>query len=59
MSIFKLRIVFRWFESAEHELDAADVNLGLAGLGEALILLGVDAIASQPGEGAFDHPTLG
>src|SRR5262245_36462962 len=57
--ISKLHRVSLWLKAFYHEVDHADIDHGLTGLGQPLIVLAVDAAAAQPSEGPFCHPTLG
>ena len=46
-------------EAAGDEADASDHEPGFGTCGGGLEVLGETAAASEPGEGALDHPALG
>lgn len=52
-----LRVVSNSCESAQHELDHGQLEIGQGGVGKTLEVLGEAAVATHPGEGALDHPT--
>ncbi len=48
-----------WFQSSGHQMDETDTGHGFTGRRQDLIVLARTAATHQPGETAFDHPTLG
>src|SRR5882672_2462680 len=58
-AVLKLGNVQRRCESAQHEVDRADLDHRLTGVGASFVVSAVASVASVPTEGAFGNPTLG
>jgi hypothetical protein len=46
-------------ETFEHKANHSQIDHGFAGLGLSFVVAIESAVASEPTEGAFDHPTAG
>jgi len=53
-SVFENRLISR--QAGEHETDHCQIDHRLAGLGLVFLIAIESSVASQPAEGAFDHP---
>jgi hypothetical protein len=57
--IMKLLYVGRGFETAEHQMNHADLNHGFARVGAPFVVLAQTPAAAQPGKCPFGNPTFG
>jgi hypothetical protein len=46
-------------QTAEHEVNHGNLDEGLTGFGQELVILAESAIAAQPGKGSFNDPAMG
>src|SRR5215472_3236019 len=46
-------------ETAEHEMNHAEMDHRFAGTGKAFVIFAVAAITAKPSEGSFDDPAFG